>query len=219
MGGEVVPFAGLVEAGMEWDRLYAFESSGAPSGMLRVTGAQRRELLRYKAAVDAAGGVRVLAPGGERYPVESKALLGILQRELPQAGLLRLTRANTPQTDVRPLSLISLATIAQLSAEAEQVLDPRRFRANVYLEMQEGAFSEDGLVGRTLGLGATATVLIRERDPRCRFITYDPDEPHRAEPLFGLMKILDRGHEGRAGIYASVVTPGPIAAGDEVVVV
>jgi hypothetical protein len=58
--------------------------------------------------------------------------------------------------------------------------------------------------------------LIRERVPRCRFITYDPESPDSADPLFSLMKFLDRYHQGRAGVYASVVVAGPIRAGDPV---
>ena len=60
-----------------------------------------------------------------------------------------------------------------------------------------------------------AVLAIRERTPRCRFVTYDPEAPD-TEPLFGLMKLLDRQHEGRAGVYASVVVPGLVAVGDAI---
>jgi uncharacterized protein YcbX len=42
MVGEAVERCYLTEAGLHGDRLYAFESSGAPAGMLRLTGRERR---------------------------------------------------------------------------------------------------------------------------------------------------------------------------------
>ncbi len=205
MAGEQLPQALLTPHGLAHDRLYAFESPEAPSGMLRVSGPQRRNLLRYHARLTDEDEVRVLTPTGEDLAIEDPTLLG--------SGFT-LTHQPTPQTDVRPLALISVQTIQQLAQEIAEPLDPRRFRANLYLDLPAGPFAEDALIGRTLSLGLTATVLIRERDPRCRFITYDPAAPHLTDPLFALMKLLDRRHEGRAGVYASVLTPGLIAQGD-----
>lgn len=207
MGGESLQRVYLNPFGLENDRLYAFESAEAPPGMLRVSGAQRRELLRYRAWLDEEGSVLVTTPHGNTLSVDSPALLG--------PGFA-LTRAETPQTDVRPLSLISVQTIHELSRECGQELDPRRFRANLIVDLSAGAFSEDALAGRILRLGDDATILIRERDPRCRFITYDPAAPQATAPLFALMKVLDRSHQGRAGVYASVIKPGVLRVGDRV---
>jgi uncharacterized protein YcbX len=88
----------------------------------------------------------------------------------------------------------------------------------LYLDLPGGPFTEDGFVGRTLHIGPAAVVSIQERDPRCRFITYDPEAPLAADPLFPLMKLLHRDHQGRAGVYATVREPGPIQVGDLVCV-
>ncbi len=213
MAGETLRQARLTLDGLEYDRLYAFESSGAPAGMLRVTGQERRNLLRYEAHVLPNGQVEVLTPSGDRLPVESAELLRMLQGHTGNA--FALTRANTPQTDVRPLSLISLQTVERLAEELGQALDERRFRANLLLDLPGGAFHEDALVGKTVKFGEMAVLAVRERDPRCRFVTYDPEAPD-TEPLFGLMKLLDRQHQGRAGVYASVVIPGRVAVGDAI---
>lgn len=215
MAGEIVEQSWLTNAGLEGDRLYAFESSGAPAGMLRLTGRERREMLRYRPRLCEDGTVEVEVPTGQRFLVDSPAMLDYLAMHAPQENQFILTQASTPQTDVRPLSLISLQTVRRLSNELGQKIDPRRFRANVYLDLS-GMSSEDSLVGRILAVGSIARILIRERDPRCRFITYDPDDPVAAAPLFSLMKLLDRGHQGRAGVYATVQIAGPIQAGDPV---
>ena len=212
MAGESLQQASLTPDGMEQDRLYAFASSGAPPGMLRVTGQERRELLRYKAQMRPDGRVEILTPPGEALPVEAAALLR--QLEALAGHAFTLTQEDVPQTDVRPLSLLSLQTVDRLSEELGQQIDARRFRANLLLDLPGGAFCEDELVGKTLRLGADAVIAVSERDPRCRFITYDPDAPGTTEPLFALMKLLDRRHQGRAGVYASVVVPGEVRVSD-----
>jgi uncharacterized protein YcbX len=216
MAGEMVERCDLTPDGLDGDRLYAFESSGAPAGMLRLTGRERREMLAYQPLSLSDGRVEVRVPTGEQLPVESPDMIAYLSAHIPGANRFTLTRTAIPQTDVRPLSLISVQTIHQLSQELGTELDPRRFRANLYLDVPDGPFLEDRLAGRTLRIGRSASVLILERDPRCRFITYDPEAPLGAEPLFSLMKLLDRSHEGRAGVYASVTAAGPVQRGDSV---
>jgi uncharacterized protein YcbX len=215
MAGEVVERCDPTEFGLSGDRLYAFESSGAPSGMLRLTSRERREMLRYQPMLRPGGVVEIRVPTGEHFLVDSPDMLAYLSAHLPDANKLILTRASTPQTDVRPLSLISVQTVRQLSIEMGQEIDPRRFRANLYLDFPDTPFGEDSLIGRTVSIGSGATICIRERDPRCRFITYDPEDPG-LNPLFSLMKILDRSHQGRAGVYATIESPGPIRAGDAI---
>lgn len=146
MAGETLRQARLTLDGLEEDRLYAFESSGAPAGMLRVTGQERRDLLRYGARVRADGEVEVRAPSGQRLPVESADLLEQLSRTAA-GSVFSLTRADTPQTDVRPLSLISMQTVERLAEELGQQLQERRFRANLLLDLSGGAFLENALVG------------------------------------------------------------------------
>ena len=218
MAGNALERSCLTESGLEGDRLYAFESSRAPAGMLRLTGGERRQMLLYQPCVRSDGRVEVRAPSGEHYLVDSPSMLAYLETHIPDAGKFTLVQTSTPQTDVRPLSLMSLQTVQQLSTEMGLYLDPRRFRANLYLDLPGGPFTEDSFVGRTLHIGRTAAIFIHERDPRCRFITYDPEAPLAAAPLFPLMKVLDRDHQGRAGVYATVRTPGPIQVGDDVYV-
>ncbi len=212
MHGEPPAHATLTPHGVQGDRRYAFESSGAAPGMLRLTGRGRREILRFRAHTSASGEVTIQTPTGITYPAEDPALLHHLTTLFADSHTLTLTQAPTPQTDCRPISLISLQTIEHLAHQLGQPLDPRRFRANLYLNVPE-PFWEDTLVGQTIRVGPQAVFRILERDPRCRFITLDPDT---AEPLPDLMKLLDRHHQTRVGIYAAVVTPGPITPGDAV---
>lgn len=216
MAGEVLQRSFLTESGLAHDRLYAFESSGAPPGMLRLTGRERREMLRYQPALLPNGIVEVRTPTDQIFRIDSQAFLEYLQSHIPDVGSLLLTQATIPQTDVRPLSLISLQTVQQLSEELGEQIDLRRFRANLHLDLTHGPFTEDSLVGRTVRIGNTATIKILERDPRCRLITYDPETPHNSPPLFSIMKLLDRHHEGRAGVYASILASGLVRIDDPI---
>lgn len=214
MSGETLARAYLAPYGLDRDRLYAFESSSAPAGMLRLTAHERRQMLQYHPQVRTDGGVEVLTPGGERYPIDSEALLHYMQAHIADAGRLSLKQSLTPQTDVRPLSLLSLPTVESLSKEFGMTLGERRFRANILVNFVGGASAENALAGRQIRIGKEAKLLIRERIPRCRFIMYDPNAPVEADPLFSLMKLLGTQHQGRMGVYASVMTPGWIETGD-----
>src|SRR5206468_8093736 len=115
---------------------------------------------------------------------------------------LTLLRSDRALTDCRPVSLISIQTVGQLSSELDVALDKRRFRANLYLDLGEGhSFGENGLVSRTLRIGPDVLLAAVERDVRCKMITLDPET---SEPNPELMKVLARSHESCAGIYADV---------------
>ena len=141
-----------------------------------------------------------------------------LLRELaegPENGhSLTLLRSERSMTDCRPISLFSLQTARQLGEEVGAVLDKRRFRANVYLDLGDpNGFSENGLVGRKVRIGSKVVVSVLERDPRCQMITLDPVT---ATPNPEILRRVAQAHEGMAGVYAAVLVEGTIRAGDPV---
>jgi uncharacterized protein len=124
-----------------------------------------------------------------------------------------------------PLSLLSLASIAGLENHVHTVLDPRRFRENVIVRtVSEGAFNEDGWLGKILTFGDrpnSARVIVVKRDKRCETINMNPDTTQRSpEILKGLADL--RGKEFvqkfgvTMGVYASIAQEGTIEVGDRV---
>lgn len=233
-------FAGF--AGIYGDRCYAFHSSAAPKGFPWLTSREHQQLLLYTPAYRDAevmsrppnlaeaeamppGAtpawpdpslmmVDVQTPSGERLSIGDSRLIGMLREAIRDTHDLKLVRSDRPVTDCRPISLFSIQTVARLSRELEVDLDKRRFRANIYLDLQSGVpFAEDALVGRSLRLGPKAVVMVLERDPRCKMITLDP-ETAQANPA--IMRALARDHESRAGVYAAVLIEGTLRAGDEI---
>jgi len=130
---------------------------------------------------------------------------------------LTLLRSERSMTDCRPISLFSLQTAQRLGEEVGAVLDKRRFRANVYLDLGDPiGFSENGLVGRRLRIGSKVVVSVLERDPRCKMITLDPVTAIQNPEV---LRRVTQAHDGMAGVYAAVLVEGTIRAGDSVEVV
>ena len=151
---------------------------------------------------------------GEVLAIDDPALLRQLAARTGGNHSLTLLRSERAMTDCRPISLFSLQTAAQLGDEVGSVLDKRRFRANVYLDLGTvGGFSENAFVGHKLRLGPKVVISVLERDPRCQMITLDPDT---AAPNPEVLRNVARGHEGTAGVYGAVLAEGLIRSGDPV---
>jgi len=242
MRGEELQEAYLGFPGFYGDRLYAFRSSAAPNGFPYLTGREQETMLLYRpgfryperatkpvnlADAEALGPgatpiyagladlvVDVETPSGERLAIDDPRLMSLLRDGLRDRHELTLLRCDRPMTDCRPVSIFSLPTVRQLSEECGIDLDKRRFRANLYVELESGnAFGEEEFVGRTLRIGAKTVVAVLQRDSRCKMITLDPATAH-ANPE--VMSRLARHHEGKAGIYGAVLVEGTIRPGDPV---
>ncbi len=233
-------FAGF--PGVYGDRLYAFRSSVAPKGFPWLTGRELEALLLYRpmyrhpertskpdnlAEAQAIGSgltpvysdlsdlmVDVQTPAGERLPIDDPLLISKLSEGIGDRHKLTLLRSHRAMTDCRPVSIFSIQTARQLSKELGFDVDKRRFRANLYLDLDSGkGFDEDEFVGRTLRIGASTAIAVVKRDSRCKISTLDPDT---AQPNPEVLRRLVRDHEGQAGIYGVVLAEGTIRRGDEV---
>jgi uncharacterized protein YcbX len=243
MAGEVIDEAFIGYAGVFGDRVYAFFNQRAPDGFPWLTGRTRPEMLRYRARFRNSASVlrppnqaeaEQLGPGlTPRYPSPTELVVEVvlssgevLRADDPQliehlAGKgadvsdLSLIRSDRALTDCRPISLISLHTIRQLSDETRLGLDKRRFRANIFAELKsvEG-FGENAFVGRKLQIGTRAVVAVLDRDPRCKMISIDPETAQENKAVFGH---VSDAHDGCAGVYCAVLTEGMVRTGDPLV--
>ncbi len=242
MAGERLEEAFFGFAGVYGDRIYAFRRSTGPVGFPFLTAREQNLMLRYRprfrSPADAAQppnlaaaqqllpgvtplygtaaslAVEVVAPSGEVFAIDSPALLRHLVEGIGEAPALTLLRSERALTDCRPVSLFSLQTAEQLGRETGATLDPRRFRANVYLDLDgTGGFGENTFVGRSLRLGDRVVVAVLERDPRCKMITLDPDTG-ASDPA--ILRAVAQGHDGMAGVYAAVLVEGTVRPGDPV---
>jgi uncharacterized protein YcbX len=146
--------------------------------------------------------------------IDDPALAQQLADRAGNGHSLTLVRSERAMTDCRPISLFSLQTARYLGEEVGAVLDKRRFRANVYLDLRTAnGFSENGLVGRKVRIGSKVVICVVARDPRCQMITLDPET---AAPNPEILRKVARDHDGAAGVYGAVLEEGVIRAGDPV---
>ena len=244
MRGEELPEAFLGFAGVYGDRVYAFRSPGAPKGFPYLTGREQRRMVLFRPAFRRRDrmaappnlpeaealppgatpiypdpdefAVEVETPSGEVLAIDDPrlaAMLGDGAEERHSAATLH--RSDRAMTDCRPVSLFSVQTARRLGEEVGAAVDKRRFRANVYLDLGAAdGFGEDAFVGRTLRIGGKAVLAVTDRDPRCKMVMLNPDTAAQ-DPM--VLRAVNRGHDGKAGVYGAVLVEGTVRPGDEIV--
>ncbi len=134
----------------------------------------------------------------------------------PEKGPLHLVGDGGGETrypDRQPvhISLLSQATLDELSEVVGEKIDVRRFRPNILLEGME-AWEEFKLVGKEFKLGS-AKIDISARIGRCINIEVNPETGDRDLPLLSILR--DKFGHAQTGILATVDTDGVVAVGDE----
>ena len=241
MRGEEMPEVFMGFSGIYGDRCYAFKNSAARKGFPYLNANVQQQMLLYcpqfrhperaskppnlTEASSIAPGVTpangdaedmaldIVTPSGEIISVDDPALIKLLGAGISEKNQLKLVRSDRALTDCRPVSLISLQTVRQIESELGIALDKRRFRANIYFNFasESGGFAEDNLVGRRLRIGSKATMMVLERDPRCKLISLDPDTgEHNPE----ILRKVAQAHGNFAGVYCAVLVEGLLKKGD-----
>lgn len=111
------------------------------------------------------------------------------------------------------VSIINLASVAELEKTIGARVDPLRFRGNLFVSGWP-AWHELGLVGTELALGDKARVKIVKRIVRCPATNVDPDTGARDMEIPKTIKEM-LGHMD-CGIYGQVIAAGRIAPGDTI---
>jgi uncharacterized protein YcbX len=108
------------------------------------------------------------------------------------------------------VSIINLASVAEIETIVGQPVHPLRFRANLYVSGWP-AWHEFDLMGQELTIG-TARLKVIKRIVRCAAVNVDPVTAERDMNIpQALMQMYDH-----AGIYAEVIAGGDIATGDAI---
>lgn len=116
--------------------------------------------------------------------------------------------------DDGPVHLVTTAALEWLRLQLpESRIDERRFRPNIVVAVPDDGNPEQSWIGRTLRIGADATLRITSPTERCRMTTLaQGDLPEDAKVL----RSLAQDAHAQFGVYAEVVKRGRVAAGDPV---
>lgn len=230
MAGEVVDAVYVHETGLNGDRVFAFyDHDSKREGLPYLTGREKRQLLLLKPKIvdepdktkpyldGYQPRIEVVLPGSaEAYELSDPAVINYI-KELcyPKEIRVTLDYRRAGMQDSKPISIIGLPTIDQLTKETGIVIDPRRFRENFYITWNtQSPFFEDGLVGKCLQIGDDLLIHIVQRNERCPMICADPDTAGYDKKVLGTVAKL---HEKNVGVYAMVRHPGVAHQGDQVI--
>ena len=129
--------------------------------------------------------------------------------------------------DLAPVHVLTTASLGAMAAIAP-ALDwrVRRFRPTLLLDVDSDTGSDDSAVeqswiGSLLHIGATAVVSVRKPTVRCVMTTRPQPGTTGDDPIDRQLDVLRtiNAEAGTAlGVYADVVSPGPVAVGDRVTI-
>jgi uncharacterized protein YcbX len=112
------------------------------------------------------------------------------------------------------VSIINLASVAELENATGAPVDPLRFRGNLHVEGWP-AWREFDLLNQVVAIGPSVRVKVVKRIVRCAATEVDPATGIRDLPI--PRTIMDTYGHMDCGVYAEVIEGGPIAVGDAVI--
>ncbi len=207
--------------GILGDRQYAFvhTNQAATNSFPWMTARQSSRMLLYQPQLaqmptpdDQEPAVHVRTPDGSVREVNDPALC----KEIASlnGNPLFLLKSNRGNFDAQHLSFFSLSSVAALAEEAGAPIDPRLFRANIYMQPISGRpFDEENWAGHLLQIGEQAMAAVTKRDGRCMIVNLNPES---AEQNPAILRTIVQRHDRKAGVYANIVRRGLIRVGDEI---
>jgi hypothetical protein len=221
MAGIAVQEAHVSLDGFLGDRLYAFvrANQAATNSFPWMTARESAQMLLYKPSFmqtptpgQSEPAVEVRTPTGESRRADDPVLRDEIASQTGQSVFL--LKSARGLFDCQHVSVFSLATLRALADEAGCAIDPRQFRANIYMQpVSDQAFEEDAWPGGLLQIGENVLIGVTKRDSRCMIVNLDPGSV-KQDPR--VLRAIAQKHEGKAGIYANVIRSGVVRVGDAI---
>ncbi|TDF96275.1 MOSC domain-containing protein [Paenibacillus piri] len=216
--GESLDMCDIETYGLYGDRFCAFYEGAGERWESYVTARAVPRMLAYRAKL-IEGGVTVTSPDGRTFRWNEELLAEIQSisrrnlsmtscpdRNFENGGLMAVDLAN--------ILIVTDVSLRKLESVWDKRLDPRRFRANLIVVLDEDALHENDWIGKRLSIGG-AELQVDRYCKRCSMITLDPDTLERDATL---LKQVHERLDLNFGVYASVIKTGQVRVGDNVYV-
>jgi len=206
--------------GLYGDRLHAFLDETKEGWNSFITARGIPGMLGYRAILEREaedGGpprILVTAPDGKRYRWDEE-LLREIQRFARAKISMKSYRGEPGERtgfDDSHILIVTDRSLRKLEDLWGKELDPRRFRANLLVSLDDETVEEADWIGKKVTIGS-AELKIDKGCERCAMIGLHPDTQER-DP--SLLKVVNKELQLIFGLYASVVRTGAVAIGDEV---
>ena len=221
MRGEPLDAASLGWHGLEGDRRLAFRRLNERGGFPWLTAGKLPDLISFTPRRREEGNgdglpTHIRTPAGEEMPLFGEALAQEVGRRY--GAPVQMTHLKQGIFDEASVSVISSATVQEISRLATKSTDVRRFRPNIVVQSKRALpFEEDQWVGGVLMFGEAddaPAVAVTMRDLRCAMVNIDPDEGS-IDPE--VMKACVHANENYAGVYGTVTRAGQLAVGQTII--
>jgi len=217
--GESLACGDIETDGLYGDRRYAFVDETKEGWDSFITARQIPSMLAYTArladerSADGLPQVHITAPDGRSMSWDDKLLNEIQQLSRVNISMMSYRKGQELlMVDAASILIVTDASLRKLEALWGQPLDPRRFRANLVISLEDGSVDEGSWIGKRLTVGE-AQLQADCRCERCTMITIDPDTLKRDASL---LRTVNEEMNLNFGVYASVVKTGRIHVGDKV---
>ncbi|MFC0391393.1 MOSC domain-containing protein [Paenibacillus mendelii] len=220
--GETLQTSLIESYGLYGDRLHAFIDETKEGWSRYYTARQAPSMLSYKTQLigedsgERAPHVRVTSPDGRIFNWDEALLREIQAFSKRKLSMLtcKPEASELAAVDTGSILIITDSTLRKLEAMWGKRLDPRRFRANLVVTLDDESIHEGDWIGKQLSVGS-AQLQVDQYCERCMMITIDPDT---LEPDKSLLKKVNEELGLNFGVYASVKRTGQIHVWDNVFV-
>lgn len=220
MRGEALTEAFGAWHGFQGDRRYAFVRSENRSGFPWLTGREIPQIVQFTPRITDPSDIEnspvdVALPDGRILPIGSTELNQVLAEAYGKP--VHLIKIERGAFDSQVMSVMSTATVAELSAMVGTAVTARRFRQNIVIEpFDEQPFVEERWLDSSLVFGDESEGLrirLNRRIQRCVMINI---EPETAEKEPAVLKTVAQSRQNCVGVYGSPERPGLVRVGDVV---
>ena len=214
MLGEQCDILAVNQRGVKGDRLFAIRDANGKFGSGKNTRRFRRidSLLAFQSSYQHEIPI-ITFPDNRVMQGDEPTIHTALSETLGQPVTLA-KEAAVSHLDDSPIHILTTASLAWLQkALPDSVIDEKRFRANVILELRGNTPVEHNWIGRRIQVGNEVTLEVTKLAERCVMTSSEQkDLPHDPK----IFRHIVQQSETMLGVYANVVTGGVVKLSDDV---